>query len=259
MSSSRSIATARARRSGEQTQMNQPSSRPVTSINSQAAFAQQPPQGRNVRITPGQYSQQPQMPQNIQQNIQQSSNNTPISTAKLSISDAIGLITLRLGRVEQHLMTQQDEGVTNNSSDNIPSFDKSVLSNIMLRLDSIEKKDNNNNTMSNDVVMRLDREVKEVKELLNRFMTNFDLHMVNYNNFVKETNDRFADYELAIADLEKNIYTDDGPNDCEMNIEDLQVQDVNDIDLSSENMSNEPTILSGDLKKIIKLELENSN
>lgn len=258
MSSSRSIATARARRSGEQMQMNQTSSRPVTSINSQAAFAQQPPQGRNVRITPGQYSQQqPQMPQNIQQNIQQSSNNQPMGTGKLSISDAIGLITLRLGRVEQHLMTQQDEGVTNNSSDNVPSFDKSVLSNIMLRLDSVEKKDNN--AISNDVVMRLDKELKDVKELLNRFIANFDLHMVNYNNFIKETNDRFSDYELAIADLEKNIYTEDIPNDGEMKIEDLQVQDVNDNELSSENMYNEPTILSGDLKKIIKLELENSN
>lgn len=255
MSSSRSVAAARARRAGDQSQMNQ-NSRPVTSINSQAAFAQQPPQGRNVRITPGQYSQQPQIPQNIQQNIQQSSSNTQAVTSKLSISDAIGLITLRLGRVEQFLMTQDIS--TTNSSDNVPSFDKSIISNIMLRLDTVEKKDNSS-TISSDIVMRLDKELKEVKELLNRLLTNFDLHMVNYNNFMKETNDKFADYELAIADLEKNIYTEDIPNDGEMKIEDLQVQDVNDIELSPENMYNEPTILSGDLKKIIKLELENSN
>ena len=256
MSSSRSVAAARARRAGEQNQMN-PQSRPVTSINSQAAFAQQQqPQGRNVRVTPGQQymqQQQQQVPQNIQQNIQQASNNNnQPAIGKLSISDAVGLITLRLGRVEQYLMTQQDSGAA--SSESMPTFDKSILSNIMLRLDTLEKKDNASS--SNETVMRLEKEIKDIKELLNQLTSSFDAHLNNYNNFVKETDDRFGDYELAISDLEKNMYpvANEDLNNGEQ--QDLPIEDIS--ELPSDNI-NEQAILSSDLKKTIKLELGNIN
>ena len=85
MSSSRSIAAARNRRAGEQA----PTSRPGTSISGQPAFSQQQQQQSKRSVTA----------QNSTPNVPVSSNN-----AKLTISDAIGLITLRLGRVEQIIM-----------------------------------------------------------------------------------------------------------------------------------------------------------
>jgi hypothetical protein len=128
----------------------------------------------------------------------------------------------------------------------MPAFDKSVLSNLMLRLESVEKKEN---STSNESMMRLEKEFKELKEILNKLTESFNEHISNYNNFIKETNDRFADYELAIADLEKDIYH----NEEQLNQE-LEVEEVNEID-----NSNDKNILSGDLKKIIKLELDNPN
>ena len=96
MSSSRSIAAARSRRAGE-SQPPVSGGRPVTSIASHSAFVQQqmpPPPSNNVRIAKApMQQQQQQMPQQ---------GASPFT--KLSISDAIGLVTLRLGRVEQFII-----------------------------------------------------------------------------------------------------------------------------------------------------------
>ena len=112
MSSSRSIAAARNRRAGDPT----PTSRPGTSIAAQPAFSQQQQSKRSVTA-------------------QNSTPNVPVNTtsAKLSISDAIGLITLRLGRVEQFIMeAEHNGGFTGGSSipDNAHLIDKSVINSI---------------------------------------------------------------------------------------------------------------------------------
>ena len=105
MSNSRSIASARQRRSGE-TPQQMSSSRPGTSIASQSAFISASPNVRNAKT--------PVMEQQQQQTIQ--SNGLPFT--KLTISDAIGLITLRLGKVEQFIIdTQSNGGIFNNDSD----------------------------------------------------------------------------------------------------------------------------------------------
>ena len=143
--SSRSLAAARARRSGE----NAPpvsGNRPVTSIGSQAAFAQQmhQQQPNNVRTArsfqqpPQQYGKQP--PQQYQQFYeeppQQQTQQNGLPFQKLSISDAIGLITLRLGRVEQWIIDTDHENETKSVSnggestgipDNHRVIDNSVL------------------------------------------------------------------------------------------------------------------------------------
>ncbi len=121
-SSSRSIAAARQKRAGEQSQpMN--NSRPVTSISSQGAFAQQyqqqmmsqsiPIGSKNVRIA--QNKSQTQGGKGINQNTQeQQEQNT-----RISVSNAIGLITLRLGKLENLVNDAIDDGnFTNNSNNN---------------------------------------------------------------------------------------------------------------------------------------------
>jgi len=186
--SSRSIAAARQRRSGEK----------------QPTFSQQQP-SKNF--------QQQQQPQKQYQNrslAQQPQKPVEVQRPKLSVSDAFGLVTLRLGRVEQFIQQISDNGDlkpdlltnnnnNNNNNNNIPEnsqiIDKSVFANMISRLDSLEKKDNASITRQ---INSLEAELKSTKELLNLLTSKFD-------NFAKETNDKFGDFELAIEEIEKNI------------------------------------------------------
>lgn len=289
MSSSRSIAAARARRSNEPAQPVN-GSRPVTSIGSQAAFAQMPPPPSNIRVARGNPPPQQQMPPQQQQMYQQQKmpsqqmyqqpgpppppSQLPFS--KLSISDAIGLITLRLGRVEQYIieLDNSDE----HGPDNVPLFDNSIVNNIVSRLDSLEKREpsasgnvngeeltqikdevktlQDNITKLNDELvktnlsaakhseqmLRFERDFVENKDILKTLLIKFDV-------FVKETNDKFMDYETAIVELEKNL-----------------PQTVEGVDGDFENSVIEPTldadstnIMTVDLKNIINQELANED
>jgi len=298
--SSRSLAAARARRAGE----NAPpvsGNRPVTSIGSQAAFTQQmpphigynmPPPPNNVRTarTMQQPIQQPrQPPQQYQQfyDQQQQQPQTGLPFQKLSISDAIGLITLRLGRVEQWIIEtdHEDESKQSVSGDTsgIPAnhkiIDNSVLTNIVQRLDSLEKNGTGSNSseevkkliedvnslmeqfkrMSDDVskhtielaknteqVFRFNRELTETKDILKSFMVKYDM-------FAQETTQNFSDYELALSDLEKRLPADtEEPQESLAQEEEQIGTSINDID--GENN----IIMSVDLKNMIKQELANS-
>ncbi len=284
--SSRSLAAARARRAGE----NAPpvsGNRPITSIGSQAAFAQQMPQN------------------NAYQQVEQSSKNS-LPFSKLSISDAIGLITLRLGRVEQWVIETEHENESKeySESSNIPEnsriIDNSILTSIINRLDSLEKKDPgtvNNDTitkLSDDVtklteqltrigdegikhnlaiakhteqLFKFERELVETKDILKTFMIKYDL-------FASETNNRFGDFEYALSELEKNmqITTDVAPveltyplndeltsepkydADAAGNVEEYIGSSISDIDVNNDSAA----IMSVDLKNIIKQELASS-
>ena len=177
MSSSRSIAAARNRRAGDPP----PTSRPGTSIASQPAFSQQSQQNkRSVNVT-----------------AHNSTPNVPISSTKLTISDAIGLITLRLGRVEQFIQTAEHEGGINmgtNIPDNAHLVDKSVINSIVNRLDSLEKKEKE--SANNQQTTKLESELRDIKDLLMS-------QMVKYEKFTLETNKRFEDVDEAFVELEK--------------------------------------------------------
>jgi len=299
--SSRSLAAARSRRAGE----NAPpvsGNRPGTSINSHAAFSQQPqnPPGYNHNMQPNNVrigKQNPQQPvrqqnvayQEVQQSQQQSKTTLPFS--KLSISDAIGLITLRLGRVEQWVIDteQENEEGGNNmtSSLNLPEnskiIDISILNNIVNRLDSLEKKEPgtiNNTEILNltesvtkltdqitrigdegvkqslllakhtEQIFKFDRDLIETKDILKTFMIKYDM-------FTNETNNKFADYEFALSEIEKNIQPlVESVNELN-NLEGTNINDIDDIDGNhDDNIDN--TIMSVELKNIIKQEFASS-
>jgi hypothetical protein len=198
MSSSRSIAAARSRRAGE-TQPPVSGGRPGTSIASHAAFVpqQQMPQppSNNVRVAKAP----------LQQQVQQQSNSSPFS--KLSISDAIGLITLRLGRVEQFVIDYENGEVSTNGAvgggipENSKVIDNSVLTSMINRLDSLEKREpltNGSSSVNNEQVSKIEKDLKETKDLLAHMLFKFEL-------FSKETNDRFIDIENAFAEIEKSM------------------------------------------------------
>jgi hypothetical protein len=193
MSSARSITAARNRRAGDPSPklQIQPPTRPVTSISSQSAFSQNGQQqqqqnqnkGNNIRVSGKQSTTQPKP-----------SNGLPFS--KLTISDAIGLVTLRLGRVEQFIMEVQENGLDSSSS-NIPEnsklVDNSVLTSIINRLDSLEKKEAA--FVNSDKILNLESEVANIKLLLESFTQKLDEFEININ-------EKFVDYETAIIEIE---------------------------------------------------------
>jgi predicted DNA-binding protein len=200
MSSSRSIAAARQKRAGEQTNNNNiSSSRPVTSISSQAVFAQQ------------QYSKQPQVGnRNSQQNVNQmKSNQQPINIPqkpKISISDAIGLITLRLGKMEKFIHESMEDGSLNFGSNsmnyensNMKLVSDEVFENLTSRLDKLEKNTTSNNT--NHLTEQITKMTKEMKDLKSSINT---LNM-KLTSFMKDTQDKFTDFENAIVEIEKSL------------------------------------------------------
>lgn len=197
MSSSRSIAAARSRRAGE-SQPPVSGGRPVTSIASHSAFVQQqmpPPPQNNVRVAKApMQQQQQQMPQQ---------GASPFT--KLSISDAIGLVTLRLGRVEQFIIDFENgeiEGHHSNSGggssipENSKIVDNSVLTTIVNRLDALEKREGSSSITSS--IASLEKEMKEAKDLLSHLLFKYEL-------FTKETNEKFGDFEGAISEIEKSL------------------------------------------------------
>ena len=244
MSSSRSIAAARSRRAGE-SQPPVSGGRPVTSIASHSAFVpqqQMPPQPpNNVRVAKAPMQQQQQMPQK---------NASPFT--KLTISDAIGLVTLRLGRVEQFIIDFENGELQshhpNSGGSNIPEnskiVDNSVLTTIINRLDALEKREGSGpNGVAGSVassITSLEKDLKDTKDLLSHLLFKYEL-------FTKETGDKFSDFDVAITEIEKNM-------------ESHQFVDINETDVVVEEpipaLSPAPSqeINALDLKSLIKQE-----
>lgn len=278
MSGSRSIAAARARRAGEAAPPMS-GTRPGTSIGSHAAFAPQPPNyPSNVRLARGPQPPPPQHYQTQQQQQQQQqapSNGLPFT--KLSISDAIGLITLRLGRVEQFMIElEHNEQVGGNNAsipENSKIIDNSVLTSMINRLDSLEKREpvvasasvstntEDFNKLVDDVkrlndevikhnltiakhteqMFRVERDTVETRDMLKTLMLKFDM-------FVNESNAKFNDYEYALGEIEKNIPLNDNLDEPNSTIAESVPEELG-LDSAS--------IMSVDLKNMIKQELAN--
>jgi len=209
MSSSRSIAAARNRRAGEQ----QPS-RPNTSIASASVFSQQP-RGVPQRAVPPQQQQQYQQQQYQQyQQQQQPQQQQMVQKPKISISDAIGLTTIRLCKVENFIDELKQTGVAG-LPPNSQIVDNSVLMSMISRLDALEKK-----------------EIASSEQIKLLETANSDL-LAKLDAFEKLTGDRFDDFDLAFVELENMIPSSQEAEEPEENIS-LEVNDdVTSIDLKA--------------------------
>ena len=228
MSSSTSIAAARNRRAGSQAPP--PSqSRPGTSIASQSAFAQQNG-NRNSRM------QQSSMQKPV--NNTQHDNGLPFT--KLTVSDAVGLITLRLGRVEQFIIDLQEERNNGGSSmgnlpENTKLIDNSVLTSIINRLDTLEKK--NLTSGNNEQITKLEKELKEAKDHLLNIILKLEKH-------ITETNNKFTDVETSLSNLESSlpvIDADDNLLDSNLSLNNisLEVGELNNDDNGESHLTQE--------------------
>jgi hypothetical protein len=189
MSSNRSVQAAQRRRAGPaeppvQTRYPQPS------INSAQAFANQarPGPGPNIPIGRLAAQQHSTMSQQQQQQQQQQSTAKDITSGvtKMTIHQAITLITLRLGSVESKIMhleyegsqqqqqdsqqqdsqqqdsQQQDSGYSN---ENMVLIDKSVIELITNRIESLEKR-SSVSTSSGPEVAVLKQQLEAIKPIL---------------------------------------------------------------------------------------------
>lgn len=257
MSSLKALAAAKSRRStGEQHIVS--GTRPGTSIGSHAAFAPQN-QMRQNPVRGG----QPNMNQYQQQQIQQTqTNGLPFS--KLTVSDAIGLITLRLGKVEQYLIDVQAEGggFGNQGESNLPAntklIDTSVLTSIVNRLDALEKREVVGGvspqlqsqiaelTTKLDSVSKIERDLKDTREMLVNLMFKYEL-------FTKEANTKFNDYENAILEVSQQIQSQTDVEPLTTDIGETEIDLESSVILSDDPDAEK--ILSAELKNMIKQEL----
>jgi type II secretory pathway pseudopilin PulG len=257
MSSSRSIAGARNRRAGEPAQPPRP--RPNTSIASQGAFLQQQYQQQQQQQQP----QQQQVRQQHQQQARQQQNRKPAydnsipiqgnNNTKISISDAIGLITIRLGRMEQYLqgIQEKDDLSLSQSDNNLQLVDKDVIHNLTERIYTMENKKPDTiltNQITNQI-SSLEKEIKVLKQLL-------DSHIANMNVFISETDKNFNDVDNGFVELEKNIpslFTINNKNIQLVVEEQVQIEEQ----VQVEEQDDAPTFSSIDLKNAIQEELAN--
>jgi hypothetical protein len=185
MSSARANAAARSRRAGG------------------AEFSA--PTGR-----PGQPGQQ------MQGQGQQMQGQPNQGTVKLSISDAIALITLRLGRVENIVQVIRNDPVSGGNGDNQVSVDETVFANIVERIEQLEnyilqqpaQQEEDAVETLKEVIFSLQSELSEVKQSLSKLQmftmeTNQKLIATVFNNTTNTTSDNSTSLKSMESSLEE--------------------------------------------------------
>lgn len=157
--SSRSIASARQKRAGEPVSVA--TNRPGT--------------------YPGQ--QKPSSQQQASQQYNQKQQQQPVPLSKISISDAIGLITLRLGRAEQFIQqqTHENESSSSTATEKTLPLDKTIINNLLSRVDSIEKRETP--PVDTSKIVKMEQELRDIKDLL-------IIHVMKFEKFVLEMQDK---------------------------------------------------------------------
>lgn len=143
MSANRSVQAAQRRRAGPtNSEPNIPGRGPQTSINSAQLFSNQSRPGSGSAMPIGRLAGQQAAMQ--QQSYQQGQQNDKLSSvSKMTIPQAITLITLRLGAVESKIMNMP-EGGNSIIIDGESGIDSGILESIMSRLESLEKRSSSN-------------------------------------------------------------------------------------------------------------------
>jgi hypothetical protein len=255
MSSNRSVQAAQRRRAGP-TDAGMPRKSPQPSINSSQMFAGQSsgPTGRLQQAPIQQKQEQPEKLSNV---------------SKMTIPQAITLITLRLGAIESKLIHMPETpGI--NSSDNGNSVDSEMMQTVILRLESLEKRSGTAitpelnllkqqfETIKQSVVQTKGSSATLIKEnvLLKSQIENLRKELVETKELLSTLQNLTINNSQQILDLAKDIYPETF-NDAECSIE--QVDELIETDvtnLQDENESSE--IVGNNLKQIIESELNTS-
>lgn len=261
MSANRAVQAAQRRRAGGP-EPAAPGRGPQPSINSSQMFAQGQQQqqvrpGTTGRLAGQQANlQQQQMQQQLKQQMQQEAPAGITGVNKMTLAQAITLITLRLGKVETHLNEREVSQFSNSG------LDSGIIDVIMSRLDALESAPQtssapNTGSGSNSLeVSALKQNVEILKNTLGQYKTNITVltneqkglrqeveslksELASLQNFTMEHNKQITQLSLAVnLDADTNL-----DNAVEYTEEEEDVDDT----------SNE--IVGTDLKEMIEKEL----
>ena len=135
MSANRSVQAAQRRRAGPPETSVSQGRGPQPSINSSQMFASQ---GKGPNMPPGRLAgqqaqiQQQQMQQQMKQQMSEPRDQGLASVNRMTLAQAITLITLRLGKVETHLQEHDNSQMSGSG------LDSGIIDVIMSRLDALE-------------------------------------------------------------------------------------------------------------------------
>ena len=287
MSVNRSVQAAQRRRAGPtNNEPLVPGRTPQPSINSAQMFANQARTGPGPHIPSGRLAgqheamQQQQMQQQMGQKQNKDKDKDKLSSvSKMTIPQAITLITLRLGALESKLI-QMPEGATINMDRDL-DVDTSLLQGVMSRLESLEKRSvptsGNVSTPELNLIKQQLETIKQVviqtksstailvKEniLLKSQMDNFKKELFDSKELLEslqkitlENSENILNLSIKTTDEYNNdfIEQNDELNNDELQSYELQNYELNNDELQSyELQSNE--FIGTDLKKIIESEI----
>ena len=184
MSANRSVQAAQRRRAGPTSDAMPGRAGPQPSINSAQVFSNQARSGPGPNIPNGRLAgqqaamHQKQMQQQNQNSMQQKPDGVG-GVSKMTIAQAITLITLRLGAIETKIIQIEHEpqlsghglsveGLSVEGQDNMVLIDKTVIQSITSRLESLEKRSSGpvSNSNSGPEVALLKQNFEMVKQAI---------------------------------------------------------------------------------------------
>uniref|UniRef100_A0A6C0I9B7 Uncharacterized protein n=1 Tax=viral metagenome TaxID=1070528 RepID=A0A6C0I9B7_9ZZZZ len=271
MSQNRAVAAAQRRRAGGP-EPAPPGRGPQPSINSSQMFAQGQQGQQQGQIRPGTSGrlagqqaqlQQQQMQQQMKQQMQEPKDQGLASVNRMTLAQAITLITLRLGKVETLLHEREMSQFSN------PGLDSGIIDVIMSRLEALESapQTSSNATSSSSnanslEVAALKQNVDLLKNTLGQYKTNITVlsseqknlrqeveslkaELAAIQNLTMENNQQITQLSLSInLDADTNVDNVDSGDGIVLEDAYQAEEDVNEIGVT-------------DLKTLIEQELNN--
>lgn len=160
-------------------------------------------------------------------------------TSKISISDAIGLITIRLSKLETQISTGNFKSNSDdNTSGSMQYVDKNTIIDIVNRISELENQDNSEKLESKEINDELDLVNENISNLdakvnkLYEMMDNFELKLVQtINNSDTVTNENLSETTNQSIELHvTEVY-----NNEESIVSSSQINDDNNDSTSTEN------------------------
>jgi|LauGreDrversion4_2_1035121.scaffolds.fasta_scaffold01109_14 hypothetical protein len=276
MSANRAVQAAQRRRAGGP-EPAAPGRGPQPSINSSQLFSQGQQQGQG-QIRPGTNGrlagqqaqlQQQQMQQQMMQQMSEPKDQGLASVNRMTLAQAITLITLRLGKVETHLHEHDNSQISGTG------LDSGIIDVIMSRLDALESQESshshnsvtnsNSNANSSLEVTALKQNIDVLKTAVAQSKSSYT-SLLNEHKALKQEVEKLKGELASLQGLTmennqqimKLSLAVDLEGDATLNLEDGGLEELsndNDNTLDNDN-DNDNEIVGTDLKDLIEKELK---
>lgn len=262
MSANRSVQAAQRRRAG-QPEPQQVSRPPQPSINSSQIFSGQQSNMRpNPNSNPGRVSAQQYNSQSQSQSQSQGppTNEGITGISKMTIAQAITLITLRLGALETKLiqldLNPEQQVYSNGMDQDLVLIEKSVLDNITTRLESLEKRSTTNGSTDNSLIKQ---QIEVIKTTLIQ-TKNSTVSLSKDNKEFKQQIERLFQELNESRELIENVIKNSQQEEEEeidnilFHNQDILNEQVEELE-EEVKLNNDEQLLGDDLKDLLKNEI----